>query len=93
VPEAPVTVELNKLPAQRVMVTHYRIDQEYSNSYEAWKKMGSPKTPTPEQYAELERAGHLQMVGSPEWINTLNGNATIKMSLPRQGVSLLKIVW
>ena len=93
VPEAPVTVELRKLPAQRVMVTHYRIDQDHSNSYEVWKKMGSPKTPSAEQYAELEKAGQLQMLGSPEWINTSNGNATIRMSLPRQGVSLLKIEW
>jgi xylan 1,4-beta-xylosidase len=93
VPEAPVTVELKKIPAKRVMLIHYRIDQEHSNSYVAWKKMGSPKTPSPEQYAELEKAGHLQMIGSPEWINTSNGNATIKMSLPRQGVSLLKFEW
>lgn len=87
-----VTVQLNGLPPQ-VYMHHYRIDDEYSNSYEAWKKMGSPKTPTAEQIAQLGKAGQLQLLGSPEWIRTDKGAAIIKMTLPSQGVSLLKFDW
>ena len=31
--------------------------------------MGSPQQPTPEQYAQLERAGQLQTLESPRWID------------------------
>jgi xylan 1,4-beta-xylosidase len=55
--------------------------------------MGSPKNPTPEQIAELEKAGQLQLLSSPEWIKAKNGEAVISMQLPRQGVSFLKLSW
>ena len=93
VPAAPVTVSVKSIPSQMVLLTHYRIDQEQSNSFEAWKKMGSPQNPSTEQISELEKAGQLQLLGSPEWIKTNNGEALIKFDLPRQGVSLLKLSW
>ncbi|GAB4018729.1 GH39 family glycosyl hydrolase [Spirosoma koreense] len=92
-PDAPVSVKVQGLPNQKVLLQHYRIDKQFSNSYEAWKKMGSPKTPTAEQIAELEKAGQLQLLTSPEWISVKNGEATLKFDLPRQGVSLLKLTW
>ncbi|WP_223233343.1 beta-xylosidase [Chitinophaga sp. CF418] len=87
-----VTVQLTGLP-QQVYMHQYRIDDEHSNSYEAWKKMGSPKNPTAEQVAQLEKAGQLQLLDSPEWIKTESGEATIRMVLPSQGVSLLRFEW
>jgi xylan 1,4-beta-xylosidase len=93
VPATPVSVKVQGVPAQKVLLTHYRIDAQHSNAYEAWKKMGSPQNPTALQIAELEQAGQLQLLGSPEWIKTNNGEAVIKLVLPRQGVSLLKLDW
>lgn len=87
-----VTVQLKGLP-QQVYMHHYRIDDEHSNSYEVWKKMGSPQNPSAEQIAQLEKAGQLQLQDSPEWIKTENGEAVIRMTLPSQGVSLLKFDW
>jgi xylan 1,4-beta-xylosidase len=78
---------------QRLSLSHYRVDAEHSNSYEVWKKMGSPQKPSPEQYAQLERAGQLQLLGSPEWLRAAGGRVTLKFDLPRQGVSLLKLTW
>lgn len=88
-----VSVRIKGLPNKQVLLHHYRIDDEHSNSYEVWKKMGSPKTPSPEQIKELEAAGQLELLTSPQYIQTSNGAATIKLSLPRQGVSLLKLDW
>ena len=93
VPDAPVTVDLTGLPANRVLVHHYRIDQQHSNAYEVWKKMGSPKNPTSAQITELEKAGQLQLLEAPTWINATKGAAKLSFTLPRQGVSLLKISW
>jgi xylan 1,4-beta-xylosidase len=55
--------------------------------------MGSPQNPSTQQIAELQKAGQLQLISSPEWINTKNGETSIKLVLPRQGVSLLKFDW
>jgi xylan 1,4-beta-xylosidase len=87
-----VALEVKGLP-QQVYMHHYRIDDEHSNSYEAWKKMGSPQNPSAEQIAQLEKAGQLQLQDSPEWVKTKNGEAIIRMALPSQGVSLLKFDW
>jgi xylan 1,4-beta-xylosidase len=72
---------------------HYRVDGEHSNSYEIWKKMGSPQKPTDEQYRQLESAGQLHMLASPEWRTTKNGQLKVRFQLPRQGVSLLNLSW
>jgi xylan 1,4-beta-xylosidase len=92
-PASPVSVKIRGITADKVLLHHYRIDQEFSNSYEVWKKMGRPQKPTQEQYKELEKAGQLQLLTSPEWIITKDGEVIIDFQLPRQGVSLLKISW
>ena len=43
--------------AASVLLKHYRIDERHSNAYTAWKELGSPQNPTPEQMARLEAAG------------------------------------
>ena len=43
-------------------VQHYRIDPDHSNSFTVWQTMDSPKKPTADQYATLEKAGQL-----PKW--------------------------
>lgn len=92
-PDAPVEISIKGLPTGKVALLHYRIDKENSNAYEVWKTMGSPKQPTAEQIAILEKAGQLQLLTSPEWITPKNGEAQIKMKLPRQGVSFLHFKW
>lgn len=91
--DAPVQVTIKGLPNQKVLVQHYRIDQEHSNSYEQWKKMGSPKKPTAAQILELESAGQLHLLTSPEWVIVKNGVLNLPIQLPAQAVLLLKISW
>jgi xylan 1,4-beta-xylosidase len=88
---ATVELRINGLPAKRILLHHYRVDHQYSNSYEVWKKMGSPQNPTPQQYTELEKAGQLHLLTSPEWITPKDCSILLKFDLPRQGVSLLKL--
>lgn len=90
---SPVSISVSGLTVDQVTVSHYRIDDQFSNSYDAWKKMGSPQKPTAAQYAELEKAGQLQLLAAPEMVKTKDGEATVSFLLPRQGVSLLKLSW
>jgi xylan 1,4-beta-xylosidase len=88
-PAAPVALDLIHLPP-RVLLTHYRIDDEHSNAYAAWLRMGSPQSPTAEQIRTLEAAGQLQLLESPKWISA---SAPLHFELPRQGISLVQLSW
>jgi xylan 1,4-beta-xylosidase len=89
----PVQLSIGGLSAKSVTMTHYTIDAEHSNSYEVWKKMGSPQNPTAEQIATLEKAGQLETVGKPSKQKVTNGVLVVNISLPRQAVSLIKLDW
>jgi len=92
---APANVELSleNIGTAEVLIHHYRVDSEFSNSFEKWKSLGSPQQVAPRQYGELERAGQLQLFTSPAWIRTTNRKAVIEFDLPRQGVSLIQLTW
>jgi xylan 1,4-beta-xylosidase len=92
---AAVAMVLKGVPtnARRILLRHYRIDENHSNSYTVWKEMGSPRNPTPEQYEKLEAAGQLALLVSPEWLWVNGGEARVNFTLPRQGVSLLHFEW
>ena len=89
----PVQVILEGIPAKKVTFTHYTIDSEHSNSYEVWKKMGSPQNPTATQISTLEKAGQLETVGKPKKLDVKNGELKIDIALQRQAVSLIKLDW
>jgi xylan 1,4-beta-xylosidase len=92
-PAANVQLVIEGLPAGRPALTHHRVDHEHSNSYEAWKKMGSPQPPAAEQYAVLETAGQLQLLNAPTQVEVVGGRAVVPFTLPRQGVSLITLTW
>ena len=92
-PAANVELTIEGVPAQAVTVTHLRVDEDHSNSYAAWKRMGSPQPPTAAQIAELEKAGKLQALSAPSRERVENGRVRITFALPGQGVSLLRLAW
>lgn len=92
-PGQPIKITVNNVPVNSVTVTEYRVDADHSNSYEVWKKMGSPQNPTAAQITELEKVGQLQAIGQPKKMMAAGGKLLVDISLPRQGVSLIKVVW
>lgn len=90
---SPVHLAISHIANKKVLVHHYRIDQQFSNSFEKWKAMGKPQNVSDEQYKELEKAGQLQSLTSPEWEKTNNGILDLKFDLPDQGVSLIQLTW
>ena len=92
-PAAPVDLTISGLPGGRLQLQHFRVDESHSNSYDAWKKMGSPQQPEATQYAALESAGQLQMLDSPRWITSSNGTVHLAFDLPLHGVSLIRVTW
>lgn len=92
-PSSSIDLTVDGLDSKRVLVHHYRVDSEFSNSFEKWKAMGKPQNVNAEQFKELERAGQLQLLTSPEWIETKNGKGILNFGLPRQAVSLIRMTW
>lgn len=96
-PAAPANIDLtvDGLPANvsHSLLEHFRIDSTHSNSFTAWKQMGSPQSPSPLQYEQLETAGQLQLLTSPSWLRLDRSTAHLHFTLPRQGLSLLRITW
>jgi xylan 1,4-beta-xylosidase len=94
-PAAAVAVDVSELPVSiaRARLVHFRIDDEHSNSFTAWKRLGAPERPSDDQYALLERAGKLTAMGNPEAVRAARGRLRISLRLPRQAVSLLVVTW
>jgi xylan 1,4-beta-xylosidase len=94
-PEAAIDIAIDALPTtvNAATLTHYRIDAEHSNAFTVWKSMGAPTAPNDAQYAQLLQAGGLAEIGDPKDVSVVEGKASLKFHLPRQGVSLLALKW
>ena len=92
---AAVTLHLEGLSLTNgtVRLEHFRIDENHSNAFAAWKRMGSPQQPSPQEFATLEEVGQLATLGTSERAVLSNGTAQVAFELPRQAVSLLKLTW
>ena len=97
VPGASADVELRLvgLPPENTVVRmrHFRIDDEHSNAFTAWKRMGSPPQPSSQQSAELQLAGALAELGTPQAVSVVDHGLAVRFNLPQQGVSLIQLVW
>ena len=94
-PEAAIRLQLNNLPprAGDLHIQQWRIDEDHSNAYTAWQRMGSPQQPTAEQVARLEKAGQLAEVVEPIVSTDEGSTVFLDFQLPRQAVSLLQLLW
>ncbi len=94
-PDAAVDLTVTGLPtaSSEARLTHFRIDENHSNAYAAWKRLGSPLAPTRAQSRHLEGEARLTMMEAPMVMKIQGGSATLKMNLPRQAVSLLILEW
>jgi xylan 1,4-beta-xylosidase len=81
------------LPSGDATVRHFRIDERHSNGFAEWKRMGSPQNPTAEQYGLLEKAAQLTELSQPKTLSVTDSKTTLKLTLPRQAVSLLQLTW
>jgi xylan 1,4-beta-xylosidase len=92
-PAADVELQLSNLPISTgtAKVDHFTIDAAHSNAYAAWKAMGSPQKPTPEQYAALDHAGQLAHGAPIDPVTIANGTASVRLTVPRQAVTLLVV--
>jgi xylan 1,4-beta-xylosidase len=87
-PTAHITLTVNNTPAGKPTVARYQVDDVHSNSFTAWKKMGSPATLTPAQRTDLEKSAALAQIDAPALTNN-----TLTLDLPRQAVTLIELTY
>ena len=94
-PAKKIRIEIAGLPAslKRAKVEEFAIDEERSNSYTAWKKMGKPQSPTVDERAALESAGRLEKVTAPGWVELHRGTCELDVELPNEGMALVRLSW
>jgi xylan 1,4-beta-xylosidase len=90
-PDAPITLQITGLGGGPVREAEFRMDKDHSNAYAVWQAMGSPTTPTPAQRKTLEAAAGLERSVAPHELEVRDGDATVQISLPRQGVALIRL--
>ena len=88
-PNADITVSLSGAPSAKVR--HYRMDAEHSNAFAVWQKMGAPQYIEGADYAKLEAAGQLERLDDTVTVEQRGGATKVRLTLPRQGVSLLRL--
>jgi len=95
VPAAPIDLHVSGLPAEaeRGLLEHFRVDSGHSNAFAAWKEMGSPQSPSASEYERLQGSGQLQLLNSPAWVAIQQGVVHLQFTLPRQGLSLVRLAW
>ena len=94
-PAADIKLTLDGLPAKivKAQIRRFRIDTDHSDAFTVWQHMGSPMQPTPQQFAELEKAGQLAELEPSKKIHFRNGQGVLHITLPREAVSLLVVEW
>lgn len=70
---------------QRVMVRF--VDQERGSPMPAWREMGSPRYPTPEQIALLRKRADI----APATVLKLDASQRLSIDLPPEGVALIEL--
>ena len=94
-PAAAIDLEIKGLPAEvkRGLLEHYRVDSDHSNAFAVWQSLGSPEFMSVGQREELQKAGQLQLLTSPERVSISKGILKMDFVLPRQALSLLRFSW
>ena len=94
-PASPIDLVVAALPAnaKRGRLEHFRVDSGHSNAFTVWTKMGSPQSPSDNDYKHLLRAGQLELLNSPERLAIRQGTIHLQFTLPRQGLSLVRLTW
>jgi xylan 1,4-beta-xylosidase len=91
-PTEMVNLTIENIPAKKVALNIFLIDKENSNSYEVWKKMGSPQNPTQQQIEILEKSGKLKCISTKK-IKINSAKTIVPLKLERQAVALVKLDW
>jgi xylan 1,4-beta-xylosidase len=87
-----MTIENLPFQAESAVVRRYQIDSEHSNAYTAWRSLGSPQDPSPDQISIVRERQGLELVDSTEASQKAQGpTLSLSLELPLPSAALLQI--
>jgi xylan 1,4-beta-xylosidase len=87
-----VRLAVNGVPrGAAVKVREFLMDGKHSNAYAEWQKMGSPASPSLDQFRQLQRAAELDHFDAAAVMK--NGLVELPVTLERQSVMLIRLSW
>jgi xylan 1,4-beta-xylosidase len=86
---AEIHLSISGLAGKRAVTRQFRMDTTHGNSYAAWKSIGSPAHPTPEEVAQIAKMSRLEAPVATRVIQ--EGKTSFDLTLPRQGVMLIQL--
>ncbi len=91
--DAEINLILQKLPSKNITLNTYIVDEDHSNAYTVWKKMGSPQQVSANQFNELQNSGQLQKNESDKPLQIKNATLNYHLILRSHAVTLIKLSW
>ena len=88
---AQVHLAIDNLHGKTATAAEFRMDATHSNAYRVWQQSGSPAHPTPDQQSQLEKAATLEQSVADHPIAVQAGKAVLDLTIPRQGVVLIRL--
>ena len=88
---AEISLTIDGLQSKTAVAAEFRMDATHSNAYRVWQQMGSPDHPDEAQKHELEKGAALDQSVADHSVPVKNGSAAIDLTLPRQGVVLVRL--
>ena len=87
-----VELDVRDLPCvgRQVQVKQYLIDEDHSNSHTAWRALGAPQAPTPEDVEAMKARSSLELVHD-ERLESCPGSLTFQVSLKCPAALLLQV--
>jgi xylan 1,4-beta-xylosidase len=77
-------------PGKSFHFEHFRVDNEHSNVYDAWNKIGRPNWPSSAQLSELHNRDALETLDPADEIKAdAQGHAVLEFELPMPALTLL----
>lgn len=89
--EHEIYITVDGLTSEKVKISHYRIDAEYSNPYAEWVRQGKPLFPEGEQYDAIKARDGLELYEEDRTETVKSGTVELKFTMPAHGVSYLVI--
>ena len=92
---ASIDLVISGLPkdAKRGLLEHFRVDSDHSNAFTAWKEMGSPQSPLQPNTRKPGECGPTAVANLPGMDRIPTATVHLQFTLPRQGLSLLRLAW
>jgi xylan 1,4-beta-xylosidase len=92
-PDAEIVVGVSGLKGSKATLEHFRMDADHSNAFGVWKGLGSPQDVSTDLLKRLEASSQLATIDRQPAVAVEGGKVSLPITLPRQGVSLLRLEW